>query len=188
MPIPVLRISNSIRYAMDDMQSTQISDFQILEAINQAAALLYGMLSMKFVHAARKTITIQVPETGELELPDDFVRIHQVGLNDRTIATPVSYMSDVEGTYRIIGNKFTAPQGTYFLEYYYIPIRVTKLSDSLDVPLSMSTYIEQISLAIYNRDLARANSLAVQAQQFLSDSEVSHLQNNTPQRVLGGRV
>ena len=84
--------------------------------------------------------------------------------------------------------KMFAPKGTYTLEYYYIPSRVTKLDDDLDVPLSMSTYIEQVSLAIYNHDLVRANALARQAQEFLSDSEVSHLPNNTPQRVIGGRI
>ena len=188
MSISVLRIAKSIRYAQNDMQAVRISDFELIEAINQAAALLYGMLSEKFVHAARKTAVINIPESGELELPQDYVRVHQVGMNTREIAVPVSYMSDVEGTYRIIGNKITAPKGMYFLEYYYIPLRVTSLADELDVPLSMSTYIEQISIAIYNRDLRAANALAIQAQQFLSDSEVSHLENNTPQKILGGRI
>ena len=188
MAIPVLQIAKSMRYAMNDMQGVRISDFELIEAINQAAALLYGLLSTKYVNEVRKTVTLDVSESGVIDLPDDYVRVHQVGLNDRDIAVPVSYQSDVEGTYRIIGHKFTAPQGKYFLEYYYIPLRVTKLDDDLDVPLSMSTYIEQISLAMYNRDLALARALATQAQQFLSDNEVSHLENNTPTKIIGGRI
>ena len=177
-----------MRYAQNDMQGVLISDFELIEAINQAAALLYGLLSEKYVHAAQKRVTIEIPEVGIADLPIDFVRIHQVGMDDDEIAVPVSYMSNVYGTYRIMGQKMFAPKGTYTLEYYYIPSRVTKLDDDLDVPLSMSTYIEQVSLAIYNHDLVRANALARQAQEFLSDSEVSHLPNNTPQRVIGGRI
>ncbi len=188
MSIPVLRLVKSMRYALNDMQGILISDFELIEAINQASALLYGLLSEKYVHAAQKRGTITIPDGGSADLPIDFVRIHQVGMDNDEVAVPVSYMSNVMGTYRIIGQKMFAPKGTYNLEYYYIPARVTKLDDDVDIPLSMSTYIEQISLAIYNRDLVRANALARQAQEFLSDSEVSHLPNNTPQRILGGRI
>ena len=188
MSIPVSRIVKSLRYVLNDMQSTTISDFELIEDINQAAALLYGMLSEKYVHAAMKTQQITVDDTNIAELPEDFVRVHQVGLDDNEIAMPVSYMANIDGAYRIIGTKFKALAGTYDLEYYYIPQRVTKLADDLDIPQSMSTYIEQIAIAIYQRDLARASQLAQAATIFLSDSEVSHLENNTIPKIMGGKL
>lgn len=187
MSVPVLRLVKSLRYSLNDMQGVLISDFELLETINQAAALLYGRLSERYVHAAlKKSRIIVVEETAEL--PNDFVRIHQVGLPDGEVAVPVSYSPSVEGTYRIIGQNMYAKPANYDVEYYYIPERVTQLSDNIDIPLSMCPYIEQISFAMFNKDIKRAEELAIACTQILSNSAVAHLEGNNPHRILGGSI
>ena len=185
--IPVIEIVLSLRYELGDMQGLNISDHELIKPINSAVSLLYGTLSERFVHAAVKRLPIVVDETKTYSLPSDFVRIHQL-VEDGGELAPTSINPPKECAYRVVGTELFANEGVYTLEYYYIPLRVTKLDDDLDVPLSMSTYIEQISLAMYNRDLALARALATQAQQFLSDNEVSHLENNTPTKIIGGRI
>ena len=190
MSVPVLRLVKSLRYALNDMQGVLISDFELLETINQAAALLYGRLSERYVHAALKKQSITVTDgTDCAELPNDFVRVHQVGMDDNNeVAVPVSYAPSVDGTYRIIGQKLYAKPSSYDVEYYYIPTRVTQLSDEVDIPLSMCPYIEQISLAMFNKDIQGAETLAMACTQILSNSAVSHLEGNNPHRILGGSI
>ena len=187
MSVPVLRLVKSLRYALNDMQGVLISDFELLETINQAAALLYGRLSEHYVHAALKKTRIIVLDDSA-ELPNDFVRVHQVGIPNGEVAVPVSYLPSVDGTYRIIGQNIYAKAANYDVEYYYIPTRVTKLSDNLDIPLSMCPYIEQISLSMFNKDIKKAEELANACTQILSNSAVSHLEGNNPHRILGGSI
>lgn len=186
--IPVIRLVQSLRYALKDMQQAQISDFELIESINQAASLLYTQMSENFVQFGMKKKIIVVDNTGSAELPQDFVRIHQVGLGDRQIAIPTSYQPTIDGTYRIIGTTFYAPEGSYGLEYYYIPTRVTDLSDNLDVPQSMSPYIEQIALAINGNNHEKALSIVKVCSDSLSAREISHFANVGPVQVLGGKI
>lgn len=52
MAIPVVDLLMSLRYALGDMQGMNISDYELIEPINQAASKLYGVLSQRYVHAA----------------------------------------------------------------------------------------------------------------------------------------
>lgn len=186
--IPVVRLVKSLRYVLQDMQGISISDYELIEAINQAASLLYSRLGEKFVSSTLKKKILIVDSTGSTTLPTDFVRVHQVGLGDGTVAIPTTYDATAEGTYRILGDTFFAPAGSYGLEYYYIPTRVTNLNDNLDVPLSMGPYVEQIALAVYARDLNKAETLSQICAQSLGGREISHIDGQGPTQVLGGKV
>lgn len=188
--IPVLSLIASLRYGLQDMQGVRISDFELIELINQAAAMLYSTLSERYVHAAMKTSDITVAQNeNNTNLPSDFVRVHQVGMGDDGMVMPTSYQTTVEGTYRIINNKFYATPGTYKLEYYYVPERVSKLNDNLDAPLSMSPYIERIALLLYGgRDIAGAKAVADLCTHTLSDGEISRFADTGPAMILGGKI
>ena len=186
--IPVQKLVASLRFALRDMQGVNVSDFELLEAINQAASLLYGRLSKDFVQAVLKKKILIVDDSGNTGLPSDFVRVHQVGMGDGGIAIPTTYLANVEGTYRIIGNTFYAPEGAYGLEYYYEPARVKSLGDYLDVPESMSPYIEQISLCMFSRDLEKAELIIQECSQILAGRDISHYRGTSPTQILGGRV
>ena len=197
MPIPVVDLVLSLRYALGDMQGTNISDYEMLEPINQAASLLYGQLSQRYVHAVLKKKMITVGETegvphdvggsASYELPSDFVRIHQV-YGDDGILVPTSMNPPAMRTYRIVGNELYAKRGTYTLEYYYIPARVNNMDDSLDVPESMRTWIEQLLIAIFRKDMERVALILQQAENVLAGRAISHFENTGPVQVLGGRT
>ena len=141
--IPVIRLVQSLRYALRDMQGAKNSDFELIESINQAASLLYTQMGEQYVSYGLKKKFLIVDNSGSTPLPTDFVKVHQVGMGDEGVAVPTSYLANVAGSYRIIGDTFYAPEGTYGFEYYYVPARVSSLSDNLDVPQAMSSYIEQ---------------------------------------------
>ena len=186
--IPVITLVQSMRFALRDMQQVKASDFELIEVINQAASLLYSQMSERFVQYGMKKKILIVDASGSTALPSDFMRIHQVGLGDNQIAIPVSYQPNVEGTYRIIGDTFYAPAGSYGVEYYYVPTRVKNLGDELDVPRAMSPYIEQIALALYGNNLERAMQIVLNCSESLSAREESHFANIGPTQVLGGRI
>ncbi len=184
--IPVIDLVASVRYGLRDMYGTRVSDFEIITLINQAVGILFGRLNERDVRAAMKNRQILI-EDGETsyELPTDFVRIHQLGLGDGEITIPSSY-EVMEGTYRIIGSTLYAEPGTYELEYYYVPAKVKKLSDTLDAPLSLSPYIERIALQLYQgRNLAEAERLAESCTHNLSEGELSRFVNTGPAMVIG---
>ena len=146
----------SLRYALGDMQGLNVSDFELIEPINQAASLLYGKLSERYVHAVLKKLTMVVGANKQYTLPSDFVREHQVVEDTLGVLVPTSINPPAKGSYRIVGNTVFGDSGTYSFEYYYIPARVKTLADNLDVHESMRSWIEQIALMMYRKDLASA--------------------------------
>ncbi len=188
MAIPVVRLVKSMRYALKDMQGIKFSDYELIEAINQATSMLYGRLSERYVYASQKQVTLVVPASGQTTLPSDFVRLHQLGMGSAGEAIPISTLPVVNGTYRIIGNTLYAMPGAYSLEYYYVPKRVTGLGEDLDVPLSMSPYIEQLSVALFGNNLQLAEQIVLQCSQALAVREVSHFQDVGPVQALGGKI
>ncbi len=188
MAIPVVRLVKSMRYALKDMQGIKFSDYELVESINQAASLLYSRLGERYVYAPLKQSTLIIDDSGQATLPSDFVRLHQLGMGSDGEAIPISSFPIVEGTYRIIGNTIYASPGAYSLEYYYVPSRVSGLGDELDVPVSMSPYIEQISVALFGNNLQLAEQLVLQCSQTLAVREMSHFTDVGPVQVLGGKI
>lgn len=186
--IPVIRLVQSLRYALRDMQGAKISDFELIEVINQAASLLYTQLAERHVEYSMKKKILVVDSSGSIGLPSDFVKIHQVGMGDEGVAVPTSYLAKAVGSYRIIGDTFYAPEGAYGLEYYYVPKHVSDLADNLDVPEAMSSYIQQIALALYGNNLEKAEQVVLTCANFLAAREVSHFESVGPVQVLGGRL
>ena len=187
MAIPVVEFFISLRYALGDMQGLYVSDYQLLEPINQAVSKLYGYLSQRYVHAVLKRSVIDVDDSQSYELPPDYVRVHQV-YGDDGILVPTSINPPARRTYRIIGHTFYAKKGTYSFEYYYIPSRVHSAEDNLDVSESMRSYVEQVALAMYQKNIQQADYIIQQAEATLAGREISHFENTGPAQVLGGRV
>ena len=196
MAIPVVDLVMSLRYALGDMQGLNISDYELIEPINQAASKLYGRLSERFVHeaVAEKEVTVTT-DNEPVTLEDSFVRIHQVlGVEDTSkgedymkVIIPTSNRKAVFGAYRIIGRDFKAKAGKYVIEYYYVPVKVDALSDNLAVPESMRTWIEQLALAYYRKDYATAEGIMQQCESVLAGRDVAHFENTNPAQTLGAR-
>ena len=203
MAIKAVDLAMSLRYALGDMQGVNVSDYELIEPINQAAAKLYGQLSQRYVHAViKRSEDINIDPSAEkdsldplpnYELPGDFVRIHQalgmVGNSDYyRVLMPVSTKPTAEGTYRIIGTTFYAPKGLYTIEYYYIPARIYSMEGLLDIPESMKTWVEQVAVALFKKDYVTAQTLTDQCELVMAGRQISHFENTTPVQVLGGRV
>ena len=196
MAIPVVELVMSLRYALGDMQGLNISDYELIEPINQAASKLYGRLSERFVHGAvaEKEVTIAA-DNGTEELPETFNRIHQVlGSNkdgatdaDYQVIIPTSGRRPVFGAYRIVGRTFKAAKGKYIIEYYYVPAKVTQLGQDLKVPENMRTWIEQMALSYYKKDYATAEAIMQQCESVLAGRDVSHFENTNPAQTVGAR-
>ena len=186
--IPVIDLARSLRFALRDMQSAKISDYELVEVINQAASLLYTQLSEKFVPYGLKRKVMITDSSGSTGLPSDFVKVHQVGMGNNVVAVPSSYSATAQGTYRIVSDVFYAPAGSYTLEYYYVPSRVSSLSDNLDAPLAMSPYIKDIALSLYGNNTEKAEQTVQICIAALTAREVSHFENVGPVQILGGRI
>ena len=105
--------------------------------MNQAVSLLYRRLSERYVQAVLKKKILVVGDEGSAVLPNDFVRIHQVGMGDDGEAIPTSTLPAVEGTYRIIGDTIYAYPSAYSLEYYYVPKHVSGLGEELVINVAV---------------------------------------------------
>ena len=186
--IPVSRILASVRFALRDMQGVNVSDFEIIETINQAASLLYNKFAEDFVSTGLKKTILVVDESMQESLPSDFIGVHRVGMGDEGYASPVSYRPDMNGTYRIMGNTFYAPEGLYGFEYYYLPKRVSNLNDSLDVIPAVCPYIERIAGSMLANDLPGAVQIAALCAHSLAANDISHFNDIGPVDVLGGKL
>ena len=113
MAIPVVEFAMSLRYALGDMQGLNVSDYQLIEPINQAVSKLYGYLSQRYVHAVLKRTAVDVGKQGMTALPSDFVRVHQVIGDTSGLLIPTSSNPPAIGTYRIVGSTLYANEGTY---------------------------------------------------------------------------
>ena len=196
MAIPVVEIIMSLRYALGDMQGSNISDYQLIEPINQAASKLYGKLSERFVHdvVTKKEITVEA-DGATVALPENFNRIRQVFGSNKDNPTafdyreiiPTSGIKPVFGAYKIADRQFKAAKGKYILEYYYVPKKVEEIGEELEVPESMRTWIEQLALAYYRRDYNTAEGILQQSENVLAGRDVSHFENTSHAQTLGVR-
>ena len=195
--ISVVELVMSLRYALGDMQGLNISDYELIEPINQAAHKLYSYLSERHV---REVVTETEPKTitetnSTITLPNTFIRIYQVlgrkpdeeSDDDYRVIIPTTNRKKVFGAYRLIGRTITVPEGTYIVEYYYIPAKILSLSDPLNVPESMRTWIEQLSLAYYKKDYGTADGIVRQCESVLAGREVPNFENTNPVQTLGAR-
>ena len=186
--IPVVDFAMSLRYGLGDMQGQNVSDYQLIEPINQAVSKLYGHLSQRYVHAVLKRKVIDIDDSKMYELPGDFVRVHQVVSDEDGVLVPTSTNPPARRTYRIVGGTLYANEGTYSFEYYYMPARVYRMEDNVDIPESMRSYVEQIALELYQKHYEQADAIVMQAEATLAGRQISHFENTGPAQVLGGRT
>ena len=186
--IPVIELVLDMRYDLGDMQGLNIADYELIKPLNKAAHLLYGTLSDRYVQAGVKRKPIVIDSGKSYTLPPDFVRVHQV-LRERGLGLLPSIRNPPrECSYRITGGELFAEEGEYTLEYYYMPSRVSRLDDNLDVPESMRSWIEDIAMAYYQKDMNKAVGITEKCCEVLAGREVSHFEDTGPVQILGGRI
>lgn len=197
MAIKVVDLVMSLRYALGDMQGLNISDYELIEPINQAANKLYGYLSERHIHEVITEETFTLATDGAThEVDKTFVRIYQVlgsdepnpTDNDYEIIIPTTSRRIVFGAYKLLGRTFKAAKGKYIIEYYYIPAKVSTLGDELKVSESLRAWIEQLALAFYKKDYGTADGLVRQCESVLAGREVPQFENTGVAQTLGARA
>jgi len=182
--LDVQRLTSSIRYRLSDMQGARYSDFDVLEAINRAASLLFGRMGARFVWAAVKKVVVVVHDEAGARLPRDFHGMRRV-TRENVGRTDPGYRT---GDYRIVGSEFRAEPGAYGLEYYYIPRDVHSLDAELDAPEAVSPWLEQTAIAVLNGDMAGAAQIAESCCDTIAGGEAGRIPEFGPVQILGGRL
>lgn len=197
MAIKVIELVMSLRYALGDMQGLNVSDYELIEPINQAVSKLYGHLSERHIHEVVGEVgPTTITDSDTITLPDDFIRVYQVlGAeaakpvdDDYKVIIPTSNRSLVFGAYRILGRVFKAKAGTYIIEYYYIPKKVSTVGETLNVAESMRSWIEQLALAYFKKDYNTVEGLVTQCEAVLAGREIPRFENSNPAQTLGARA
>ena len=177
----------SVRYILNDMQGASRSDFEIVEALNRGASLLYTRMGEKFISATVKKAVV-VTVDGDTALPADFHNVRKVRGENGLKCSPTPTVAEHAGEYRIIGDRFEAADGVYGLEYYYLPRRVANADDSMDVSNSVRPYLEEIAAALLEGDAERAERSVQVCCHSLAGRELSRLHELGPVQVWGGRA
>lgn len=188
----MLKVSDlvtSLRYALGDMQGAAISDFELIEALNNAAALLFTRMGQRFIYSARKRTLLIVDENEKsAPLPSDFNGVYKVGMGEEGEARPVTYIANKHGKYHITGNVFYAPAGAYGLEYYYLPAKIYNLTDYLDAPEGTELYLKNIAEALLKKDAALAAQIADLCCDVSAGANISHYPDIGTVQILGGKL
>ena len=184
--LSVRRLVTSMRFRLGDMQGAQYSDYELIEAINRAASLLFARMGARFVWAAaKKTVLVVDEEAGSALLPRDFHSMRRVTREDGKDTTPSMYSPC---SYRVVGSEFYAAPGAYGMEYYYIPRPVFTPEDELDAPEAVSPYLETAALAIFNNAPNGAAQICEECCEALAGGEVSRFPEFGPVEILGGKL
>ena len=178
--IPVSRLVRSVRYALKDMQGTGVSDYEIIEALNRAADLLFHRFAARFIYAGLKRTALIVGEEKSAVLPSDFHSLKRLSAEDGRELPQCGF--------RIAGDEVFTEPGAYGLEYWYLPAEVADTADLLDAPQSVSPWLEQMASAILGGDTGAALSAAEACCASLAAGEVSRFPETGPVSVLGGKL
>lgn len=187
--LAVSDLVTSLRYALGDMQGVTISDYELIEAVNNAARLLFSRMGQRFIFAARKK-QVLIVDDGDTStpLPSNFNGVYKVWNANKALNEPVTYSPDSACEYRISGNSFYAPAGTYGIEYYYLPAKVYNLTDYLDAPDSVSPYLANIAEALLKKNAELVSQEIELCCDALAGANTSHYPYIGPVEILGGRV
>ena len=177
------RLVTSLRYRLNDMQGVRYSDFELIEAVNRAAGLLFGRLSARFVWAAsKKTVIIVDEEAGSALLPRDFHNMRRVTREAEGTVNPGRGTAD----YRVVGQEFYAAPGAYGLEYWYLPRPVFGMDDELDAPEAVSPWLETVALAVLKDDMSGAETVCEECCRTLAGGEASRFPEHGVAQIIGG--
>ena len=187
--LAVSDLVTSLRYALGDMQGVSLSDFELIEGLNNAVRLLFSRMGQRFIFAARKRQVLTISKNSETTpLPSNFNGVYKVWNADKALSEPVTFIPESSCKYRITGVNFYAPAGTYGIEYYYLPAKVYNLDDYIDAPDNVEPYIAKIAEALIKKDTELAAQEIELCCDALAGANTSHYPYIGPVEILGGRV
>jgi hypothetical protein len=197
--IPMKDVMGAVRFRVRDPQGTQVSDFQIIEAVGDAMRRIFEAGAALGLNFALKKTALFV-ENGEdgmsrpntAALPRDFLRVRKVlyisskelGYQANPIYDPVLD----ESKYRIYADTFEALPGAYLLEYWRLPPRVADANGLLPLPRSLEMPLIDAASAELTDGVGAAEAVIRARLSGMAGQENSGYLERGPLQVWGGKA
>lgn len=121
-----------------DMDAAHYSDYDILQALNETAAYIYGILAEQTSSLLDKRVELQRAGTDDgYLLPDDFLQlVNAYDADGRVMRARAKGQDLTEHTYRIVGSKLYTKSKTVTMDYkpFFVELTMDDLEQEMDLP------------------------------------------------------
>lgn len=140
-----------VRMRVDDMDKSEVSDFQILRAINDALRMMCEACAKAngplFINKSLLNLT-----NGSVVLPAGFVKEIKAFDSDGVELFNVHHDDASEGEFSISGTLLKSEESSVALWYFAYPAEVASGADTIGLPDSMKLPIAQIAASAIKGD------------------------------------
>lgn len=154
-----------VRLRLGDMQKVAHSDFELLNAMNDAWMMLWMALAARYSTIPKKTATLTSVD-GQAPLPDDFYLLAE----DVTADVKVDGLDIVGGG-----------DGDVELVYYSLPPEITGMSDDINIPNAvLLDYVESVTALVVGKADTAAGLAANAAGRLCQKREYARIPDRKP--------
>lgn len=152
-----------------DMDAAHYSDYDILQALNETAAYIYGILAEQTSSLLDKRVELQRAGTDDgYLLPDDFLQlVNAYDADGRVMRARAKGQDLTEHTYRIVGSKLYTKSNAVTMDYkpFFVELTVDDLEQEMDLPPFFKTLIKKAVILL----LQAGDQQDTDALQLISD-------------------
>ena len=164
-----------IRMSLNDAQGLRTSDYQIMNAINEAVTQTFDSLIGFANGLARKIVTLPVTD-GRVELPEDFHSISLLSGSDGILYPDYGNVIPDSGCYKVVGNELLVGGETEIaLEYFYMPEPVMEADSELEVQRSLRSIIVGVASGLLRGERDKVGMIIYQTVSSMASRGVAHL-------------
>lgn len=135
-----------------DMDAAHYSDYDILQALNETAAYIYGILAEQTSSLLDKRVELQRAGTDDgYLLPDDFLQlVNAYDADGRVMRARAKGQDLTEHTYRIVGSKLYTKSKAVTMDYkpFFVELTMDDLEKEMDLPPFFKTLIKKAVILI----------------------------------------
>lgn len=166
----VADVVRKVRLYLRDLTKTALSDWEIVEGINDALLLFADINASVKGSLFRNTATLTFVD-GTTSLPADFLKVERVYSSAGTELFRVFQSAPEEGEYAISGLDVTSGEASATMVYFGRHAAVTSGGDDIDLPAGYLVPLARVSAAAVRGDIATMEALAAAYMQGKLSSE-----------------
>ena len=164
-----------IRMSLNDAQGLRTSDYQIMNAINEAVTQLFDSLIGFANGLARKIATLPVTD-GVAELPEDFHSVSLISGSDGVLYPDYGNILPESGCYKVVGNELlVTDESSVDMEYFYMPEPVTTVEDVLEIQRSLRSVLVAVASGLLRGERDKVGMTIYQTVSSMASRGVAHL-------------